>query len=80
MEALQRHYENQRRASKRYYDRNSDTIKMKRRIRYMIQKATRFICQECGNRYENHEELFVCFDCEMAELLYAEAPAPILPA
>lgn len=61
--------------SKRYYAKNAVMIREKRRIRYMIQKATTFICQECGNKYRNYEERFSCFDCEEAELLYAPASA-----
>lgn len=60
-------------ASKKYYEKNAVIIREKRRIRYMIQKARTFTCQECANRYENDEELFMCFDCEQAELLYVPA-------
>ena len=65
--------EQRRLASKKYYERNREVIKEKRRNRYMMLKATTFTCQECGNRYINYEELFMCFDCEEAELLYAPA-------
>ena len=36
-------------------------------MRYQEKKDRTFTCQECGLKYENHEEKFMCFLCEEAE-------------
>jgi len=64
---IYRTMEAQRKASNKYYERNRDVIRLKRRMRYQEKKDRTFTCQECALKYENHEEKFMCFLCEEAE-------------